>query len=393
MVNALEGIRILDLSLLMPGPFGTRYLADFGAEVIKIEYKDVPDLARYVPPLVGDESHKGKHSFFHHILNRNKKSISINLRSPDGVNLFKELTKTADVIVEQFRPGVVKKLGIGYEEIKKINPKIIYVSITGYGQDGPYRDIPGHDINYTGFSGLASLHKARDGEPVLPGIQIADLFGGGLHAAMGILTALIARGKTGEGQYIDISMMDGCVSFLPYILQPYLVEREKKDIKENTFCGGLISYQIFKCKDGKYITVGAVEPKFQVAFFEAIGKEDLLGKDGTKDILIEINKAFLTKTRDEWCEIFKEIDTCVAPLNEIWEVEDDPQVKARNMIIDVDTPHGKMKQIGFPIKMSETPASYKFAAPQIGEHTNEILSELGYSEEEIIELMEKKNAI
>ncbi|MHA1894390.1 MAG: CaiB/BaiF CoA transferase family protein [Candidatus Helarchaeota archaeon] len=393
MVNALEGIKILDLSLLFPGPFGTRYLADFGAEVIKVEYKKIPDLARWVTPLVGDKGQKKRQSFFHHILNRNKKAISINLRSPDGVQVFKRLAKEVDVIVEQFRPGIMDKLGVGYEEIKKINPRIIYCSITGYGQDGPYRDRAGHDLNYTGFSGLASLHRTRKGEPILPGIQIADMFGGGLHAIIGILIALLAREKTGKGQYIDISMMDGCVSFLPYTLQPYLVDRVKQDIKKTILSGGTPSYQIFKCKDGKYITIGALEPKFQESLCKAIGREDLLGASMTEEPYIEFTKVFLQKTRDEWYEILKKVDTCVAPMNEIWEVEDDPQVQARNMIIEVDTPHGKMKQIGFPIKMSDTPATFRHAAPQVGEHTEEILKRIGYSEEDIKILKRKKKAI
>jgi len=218
MVHALEGIRIIDLSLLLPGPFGTRYLADFGADVIKLEYKKIPDLARWVAPLVGEKHHKKRQSFFHHILNRNKRSISINLRSPDGVEVFKRLIKTADVLVEQFRPGKMAELGLGYEDLKKVNPKLVYVSITGYGQNGPYRDMAGHDLNYTGIAGLASLHKTRDHKPIVPGIQVADMFGGGLHAVIGILSALLAREKTGRGQHIDISMMDGCVAFTPYTM-------------------------------------------------------------------------------------------------------------------------------------------------------------------------------
>ncbi len=393
MVLALEGIKVIDLTVLFPGPFGTRYLADFGADVIRVEYRQRPDLSRFVTPLVGPKKKRNRQSFFHHILNRNKRTISINLGSPSGVELFKQLAKEADVIVEQFRPGVMDKLGVGYEEIRKVNPRIIYCSITGYGQDGPYRDMAGHDINYTGFSGLASLNRTREGKPILLGIQVADMFGGGLHAIIGILIALLARERTGKGQYIDISMMDGCVSFLPFALQPYLVDGEKQDIKKNTLAGGTPAYQIFECKDGKYITIGALEPKFYLALCQAIKREDLLKAGLTENAREEFAKTFLTKTRDEWYEILKQVDTCVAPMNEIWEVEDDPQVQARKMIIEVETPHGKMKQIGFPIKMSETPATYRFAAPQVNEHTLEILKELGYSEEEYKELRKVKKAI
>ena len=393
MVNALEGIKIIDLSLLFPGPFGTRYLADFGADVIKIEYRSKPDLSRFVTPMVGDKGQKGRQSYFHHILNRNKKSISINLRTLEGVEIFKKLAKEADVIVEQFRPGVVDKLGIGYEDIKKINPRIIYCAITGYGQNGPYRDKAGHDLNYTGFAGLASLHRTREMEPILPGIQIADMFGGGLHAVIGILIALIAREKTGKGQYIDVSMMDGCVSFLPYILQSYLVDGVKLDVKGTTLTGGMAAYAIYKCKDGKYLTIGAIEPKFYQALCGVLVKEGLLSPDVTEQSYEDFKNIFLQKTRDEWYAILSKVDTCVAPMNEVWEAENDPQVKAREMIIEVDTVHGKMKQLGFPIKLSETPASYRFGAPLVNEHTNEVLKELGYSEEELKELKKKIKAI
>ncbi|NHI91218.1 MAG: CoA transferase [Candidatus Lokiarchaeota archaeon] len=393
MVNALEGIKILDLSLLFPGPFGTRYLADFGADIIRVEYRKKQDMARIPPPMAGDKSQKKRQSYFHHILNRNKRTISINLTTPEGVEIFKKLAKEADVIVEQFRPGVVDKLGIGYEEIKKINPRIVYCSITGYGQNGPYRDKAGHDLNYTGFAGLASLHRTREMEPVLPGIQIADMFGGGLHAIIGILIALIAREKTGKGQYIDISMMDGCVSFLPYILQAYLTDSVKINVKNTTLTGGLPAYQIFKCKDGKYITIGAIEPKFYQELCVALKKEGLFDKDSMEQSYEVFKNVFLQKTRDEWFEILQKIDTCVAPMNEIWEVEEDPQVKARNMIIEVDTIHGKMKQIGFPIKLSETPANFRFGAPLPDEHTDEILKGLGFSDEELKELKKVKKAI
>ena len=393
MVNALEGIKILDLTLLFPGPFGTRYLADFGADIIRIEYRKKPDMSRVMPPMVGDKSAKKKQSFFYHILNRNKRTISLNLTTPEGVEIFKKLAKDADVIVEQFRPGVVDKLGIGYEEIKKINPRIVYCAITGYGQDGPYRDRAGHDLNYTGFAGLASLHRARNMEPILPGIQVADMFGGGLHAIIGILIALIAREKTGKGQYIDISMMDGCVSFLPMILQSYLVDNVKMNIKKSTLSGGLPAYAIFKCKDGKYITIGALEPKFYQQLLAALKDEGFLDGPTNELDLNKFNEIFMQKNRDEWVKILEKYDTCMAPMNEIWEVEDDPQVKARKMIIDVETPQGKMKQIGFPIKLSETPANFSFSAPQVDENTSEILKELGYSDEEIKELKKKKKAI
>lgn len=393
MVMALEGIKVIDLTLLFPGPFGTKYLADFGADVIRVEYRKKTDLTRFITPLVGERSQRNRQSFFHHILNRNKRTISINLRNPEGVGIFKQLAKEADVIVEQFRPGVMDRLGVGYEIIKKINPRIIYCAITGYGQDGPYRDKAGHDLNYCGFAGVTSLNRTREGVPVLPGLQVADMCAGGLHALVGILIALLARERTGKGQYIDISMMDGCVSFLPFILQAYLIDKQKPEIKLGTLLGGTPAYQIFKCQDGKYITIGALEPKFYEALCRAVGREDLIGGGILPEVREEFERVFLTKSRDNWFEILRKVDTCVAPMNEIWEVEDDPQVQARNMIIEVDTPHGKMKQIGFPIKMSETPATFRFSAPQVNEHTSEILKDLGYNEDQIKELRKIKKAI
>ncbi|MFX0135044.1 MAG: CaiB/BaiF CoA transferase family protein, partial [Candidatus Hodarchaeota archaeon] len=306
---------------------------------------------------------------------------------------------TADVIIEQFRPGVVKKLGADYETISKINPRIVYCSLTGYGQNGPYRNYAGHDINYIGTSGLASVTRDRDTKkPIVPGVQIGDMFAGGLHSVIGILIALIAREKTGRGQYIDVAMMDGTLSFLPMVFSSYLVDRIKQDASRSNLAGGLPQYWIYKCKDGKYLTVGALEPKFYVNLLKVIGVKEVSKQEAEKsgktiqDLMFEqFQEIFLTKDRDTWVEELRKVDTCVAPMNELWEVEDDPQVKSRNMIIDVPIGDGEtMKQIGFPIKMSDTPAKFLFVAPPMGSHTKEILQELGYKDEEIKELKKKK---
>jgi len=395
MVAALKGLRILDLTLLFPGPFGMKLLADFGADLIHIENRQNPDATRGLAPMIGEKGMRRRESFFYHTLNRNKRSLTLNLKHPEGLEIFKKLAKEADVITEQFRPGVVKKLGIDYETIKKINPKLIYCSITGYGQTGPYRDIPGHDLNYTAYAGVAGLYRSRDGVPILPGLQIADMVGGGLNAVIGILIALYAREHTGKGQYIDISMMDGVFGLNQMFLAQWLATRIKPELKEQPLTGGMAQYRVMKCKDGKYFTIGAIEPKFYIALLKQLGRDDILQEKFTRDQLIEeFQKTFLTKTRDEWIEDFKKCEDnnakMVGPIYEVDEVENDPQVQARNLIIDVETPHGTIKQIGFPIKLSETPASLRNCAPTLGQHNEEILLALGYSPEEVKALRKKK---
>ncbi len=395
MVEALKGLKIIDLTLLFPGPFGTKIFADFGAEVIKIENRQMPDATRGLAPYIGKPGMRGRESFFYHTLNRNKKSLTLNLKKPEGLEIFKKLAKEADVIIEQFRPGVVKKLGIDYDTIKEINPRIIYCSITGYGQTGPYRDIPGHDLNYVSYAGVAGLYRTPEGDPILPGLQIADMVGGGLNAVIAIFIALYAREHTGKGQYIDISMMDGVLGLNQMSLAQWLATRQKPILKEQPLTGGMPQYQIMKCKDGKYFAVGALEPKFYAAMLKCIGRDDLLSaKFKKQETEAELRKTFLTKTRDEWVELFKNYEDnnakMVAPVYDVDEVEDDPHVQARNLIIDVETPFGTIKQIGFPIKLSETPAELKWCAPALGQHNEEILQRLGYSLEEIKDFRKKK---
>ncbi len=399
MVLALEGIKILDLTMLFPGPFGTRYFSDFGADVIKIESRVRQDNARMAPPHVTIPGTRKKDSYLYHALNRNKRNISLNLKTDEGREIFYKLAESADVIVEQFRPGVVKNLGVDYETIAKINPRIIYCSITGYGQNGPYRDYAGHDLNYIGTSGVASVTRDRETKkPIVPGLQIGDMFGGGLHAVIGILIALVAREKTGKGQYIDVAMMDGTLGFLPMVYSSYLVDNVRQDPSRNMLSGGLPQYWIYKCKDGKYITVGALEPKFYMNLIKVMGVKEISREEAERsgktpqDLMFEqFEKIFLTKDRDTWVKELRKVDTCVAPMNELWEVEDDPQVKAREMVIDVPIGDGEtMKQIGFPIKLSDTPAKFLFPGPPMGHHTKEILSELGYNDEEIKALKKKK---
>ena len=392
MTLALDHIRVLDLTTLLLGPFATSILADFGAEIIKIESPTRPDLMRTLPPLVGDPKSKNRLSAVFHSLNRNKKSLTLNLKTKEGKKIFKNLVKTADILIEQFRPDVMKRLELDYSVLNKINPSLIYCSITGYGQNGPYKDRVGHDINYIGVSGMASL-TGMD-EPVLQGAQVADIGAGSLNAVIGILIALIAREKTFKGQYIDISMTDGTIPWLQIPLISYLASGEKQPRGKIQVSGALASYNIYKCKDGKYLTIGALEPKFYTNLCKALNRCDLnryyMNFEKQEFVKKELEKIFLTKDRDTWLKELGDKEICIAPLNEIWEVEDDPQVQARNMIIKMVTPYGLIKQIAPAIRLTETPASIRTTAPQLGEHTDEILQELGYSPETIQHYREQR---
>jgi crotonobetainyl-CoA:carnitine CoA-transferase CaiB-like acyl-CoA transferase len=392
MTLALDHIRVLDLTTLLPGPFATSILADFGAEVIKVEAPHRPDLMRALPPLVGDPKSKERLSAVFHSLNRNKKSLTLNLKTEEGKDIFNQLVRTADVLVEQFRPGVVKKLGVDYESLKKINPSLVYCSISGYGQNGPYSGRVGHDINYIGVSGMASLTGLD--APIPQGAAVADLGAGSMNAVVGILIALIVREKTYKGQYIDISMMDGTVPWLQIPLISFLASGEKQQRGEIHVGGGLAAYNMYKCKDGKYLTVGALEPQFYRALCKALNRSDLnrhyMNLKRQAFVKKEFQQVFLTKDRDTWLEELGDKDVCIAPMNEIWEVEDDPQVKFRKMIIKLVTPHGVIKQLAPAIRLSESPASIRTVAPQLGEDSAEILKSIGYTEEQIETFQERR---
>jgi len=385
MVMALDHIRVLDLTTLLPGPFATSILADFGAEVIKIEPPNRPDLMRALPPLIGDSKSAERMSAIFHSLNRNKKSLTLNLKEEDGQLIFKNLVKTADVLIEQFRPGVMKRFKLDYPVLKTINPNLIYCSITGYGQNGPYSQRVGHDLNYIGVSGMASLTGID--EPLPQGAQVADIGAGSMNAVVGVLIALIVREKTFQGQYIDISMTDGTLPWLQIPLVSYLASGERRTRGQHEVSGGLASYNIYKCKDGKYLTIGALEPKFYKALCKALDRRDLnryyMNPGKQSYLKQQFQQIFLTKDQDTWLEELGAKEVCVAPMNELWDVENDPQIKFRNMIVKMVTSQGIIKQIAPAIRLSETPASIRTTAPSFGEHTVEILEELGYSSTQI----------
>jgi len=389
MGGPLEGIRIIDFTRLYPGPFGTQLLGDMGAEVIKVEDKNSPDYIRFFPPKFKDEGAG------YIAVNRNKKSFALDTRSDEGIELFLKLAEKSDVVVEQFRPGIMDKMGLGYETAKKRNERIIYASITGFGQTGPYAQVPGHDMNYMGLAGISDVIGPKDGPPVIPGIQIADVAGGGLMSVIGILAALAARERTGVGQHVDISMFDGVLPFIGMIYANYLAGGGMPE-RGNTFLSGaLVCYNIYETKDNKYITLGALEYKFWKRVCELIERPQYTDKQYAEgeerdEIHKDLTELFQTKTRDEWLEIFRGEESMTDGVLTIDEVEKDPHAIAREMIVEMDHPTaGKIKGIGIPLKFSGTPTSKIVPPPVLGQHNEEILSLIGIDDAGRKELKDK----
>lgn len=386
----LASLRVLDLSRLLPGPYCTMLLADFGAEVIKIEDPRLGDYARSFGPGWGEDS-----AFFSS-LNRNKKSVALNLKSEEGKAIFKEMVQKADVLVESFRPGVMERLGLGYDTLKEIQPGLIYCAITGYGQDGPYADRPGHDINFLSLAGLLDLQGEKDGKPVLSAVQIADLGGGALMAVTGILFALMSRQVTGKGQLVDISMLDGAISWMQATLPRFLATGQVPERGETFLSGGLACYGIYETSDRRYLAVGALESKFWESFCRKIGKEEWIARLNAprpeqEEMKRELASIIGQKTLTEWTAIFDEADACVSPVLTLEEMMKDPQVRHRQMILDWKHPaYGNIRLPGIPIKMSETNGSVRSFAPALGEHNDLCLKELGYSDQEIRRLKKEK---
>lgn len=387
MAMALEGIRVIDLTRLAPGPYCTMFLGDLGADVIKIE-PGGGRAALMVLPQTGEEEERRR---AHNPEGRNKRSIVMNLKITEAQEVFCKLAEKADVIIEEFRPGVVKRLGVDYETIREINPRIIYCSLTGYGQDGPYEQFAGHDINYISTAGAQGIIGERGSRPVVITNVIADYAAGGMHAAIGILAALMARERTGKGQHVDISMTDGVVSLMHAEAANYFATGRVPTTGNILMFSGCPCYGIYETKDGKYISLGALEPWFYENLCKALGREDFVAHQWSEEKWEEIDSCFseifLTKTRDEWVELLRQTDTCVAPIYSLDEVFSDPQVVQRKMVVEVDHPTlGKVKQVGISVKLSETPGSIRSLAPRAGEQTDEILLDLGYTKEGIEEL-------
>ncbi|MGI5920735.1 MAG: CaiB/BaiF CoA transferase family protein [Syntrophomonadaceae bacterium] len=386
----LEGVKILDLSRYLPGPFCTQILADFGAEVIKVEDPRGGDLGRHLAPVIEKQSAR------FYTVNRNKKSITLDLKKEEGKAIFKKLVMDSDVVVDQFRPGVMDKMGLGYQDLKAINEKIIYCSITGYGLSGPLRDVAGHDLNYLSLAGVTELTGTFQGMPAMCAVQIADIAAGTLYSVIAILLALASREKTGKGQLCDVAMLDGSISLLAYTLGEWSGWGRLPERGNDVLTGGYAFYNVYKTKDNKHVSLGAVEDKFWAQFCRKIGREEYIelkwdkAKQGS--IIADIRELMLQKTRDEWVEFFSDSDICFTPILTLEEMCQHPQVAARDMIYKIPDVGGSGREVvtpGVVVKLSDTPGEAKLTFPELGEHNQEILTAAGYSAAEIDELKRK----
>lgn len=385
-MGALDDLKILDFSTLLPGPYASLILADMGADVLKISSASKPDIVTDYPPFIENTDISACQAW----LGRNKKSMFLNLKTEEGVAIVKDLVKEYDIVLEQFRPGVMDKLGIGYEDLKKVNPKVIYCSLTGYGQTGPLKNAAGHDINYMARSGIISHAGRKEEGPSLMNFQIADIAVGSLNSVIGILAAVNHRKNTGQGQYIDVAMMDGCVPFNSIDGASFLVSGKEPQREGERLNGGCV-YDFYQTKDGLYMSVGSLEPQFWSRFCMAIGREDLIEgtvwPENVDEVKAEIRGIFKTKTRAEWESVFAEYDACVQPVLNLREaLLEDEQIKDRQMVVEVDLPlhEGiKVKQLATSIKLSECPCRYDTAGYPAGYHTREIIDSLGIDYDEL----------
>jgi alpha-methylacyl-CoA racemase len=392
--QALAGVRVLDLSRLLPGGFCSLLLADFGAEVLKVEDTGMGDYVRWaVPAYEGAEESAGSAYFL--ALNRGKRSIRINLKEERGREVLLKLVREYDVLLESFRPGVMERLGVGYERLREENAGLVYCAISGYGQDGPYTARSGHDMNYLGLNGLLALTGEADGPPVQAAGQIADIGGGAQMAAFGILAALRERDRSGEGQLVDVSMFDGALSWLAMTAAKQLCDGEPLRRGELELAGRLVCYRPYECADG-WVTLGALEPKFWQAWCRGVGREDLIegqferpGSDAHRGV----EGIFRERTREQWRTFAEQHDCCLEPVLELEEALDSELARAREMVVEVDQPGTEgVRLVGVPVKLSRTPGAPAGPGPVLGEHTREVLSELGYADEDVAAL-EREGAI
>lgn len=373
-MQALTGIRVLDMSRLLPGPYCTMLLADFGAEVIKIEEPGKGDYSRSFPPFLKD------FGYWHLQLNRNKQSVVLDLKSEEGKNIFLELVKTADVVVESYRPGVLKKLGVDYEAAAKVNPKIIYCSLSGYGSKGPLAHKADHDLGYLSLAGVTAMSGEADGAPAIPGVLMADM-NAALSAGMSIMIALRHAALTGQGQEIDISLFNVAMNLMPGAASLFFGSGFVAERGNNWLTGAYANYNIYATADGRYVSVGCLEKKFWRNLCIGLGKEELIDMIDDESnhpyLKKQLAVAFKQKTMREWEKFFADKDACVTPVLNFKEAVESEQVQANEMVLNVqDDELGEYQQLGFAMKLSKTPAQLNKRAPRLGEDTEKILAQL-----------------
>lgn len=389
--SPLSGITVIDLSRLLPGGFCSMMLGDFGAEVIKVEEPGRGDYVRWTPPFLDGQS-----AYFLSI-NRNKKSIVLDLKNPKGTDVFLRLVRTADVVIESFRPGVVDRLGIDYPRVSKMTPHIIYCSISTFGQSGPFRERVGHDLNCLALSGLLGITGLKGGPPTIPGVQVSD-YAAAMMATTAILLALFERQKSGQGQYCDISMLDAITSWMGMPMIKYLTDGILPGRQDSMFNGALACYNIYKTKEARFVVLGAMEEKFWISFCKVIGREDLIplqweGQTIQEKMKEELSLLFKEKTMAEWLELLDGQGTCFSPVLNIEETLDLPHLQGRGMFQGIEVEGGKtVPQIGFPIKLSNTPTDHFIPPPRMGQDSRTILQKAGFSIEEI-QLLEEDGII
>src|ERR671916_403457 len=390
----LEKLKVLDLTQVMAGPFCCQLLADMGADVTKVE-----------PPGTGDQARqamgfklKGEDTVAFLAVNRNKKSVTLNLKEDKAREIFYRLAREADVLVENFRPGVTKKLGIDYETLKEINPRLIYASISGFGQTGPHAMRAGYDLIAQGMSGVMSVTGEPGGPPAKCGIPIGDL-SAGLFCAFGILTAYIAREETGRGQYIDTSLFEGALAFSIWeTAELWATGRIPQPLGSAHRLNA--PYQALKTRDG-YLNVGPNNQRLWTRFCEVLGREDLTQDkrfstnedrmNHREELVEELESVLKERDTDEWEKVLLEEGVPVGPIYNYKQVFEDPHTQAREMVVEIEHPvEGTMRSLGIPVKLSETPGDIRRPAPLLGEHTEETLAELGYSKAEIADLRERE---